>query len=245
MHLLIIGSEYTGKTTLATEISKWMIKSMGLQLVRWHNHFVVPELDGHLMIHAEGDQSKVGKTEMDLNTAADQEQILSLRPAVLEEYLRHLIWHHLHPDMFREDDALFVNHFYADAVYAPLYYGFGEPGSFSDRRARARASDAELLLHAPNIVLVLVHASAEAIKDRMKQNPRPRGILKEVDVDTVLKRFQEEYDSSLIIRKFTIDSTNSSVQEMLKDFLINMQPQFSMTDRLRLAVRREGREPSI
>lgn len=237
MHLLIIGCEYAGKTTVATEISKWMIKAMGLRLVRWHNHFVVPALDGHLMVHAEGDQSAVGKTETDLNTVADQEQILSLRPAVLEDYLRHLIWHHLNADMFREDDALFVNHYYADAVYAPLYYGYGEPGSFSDRRARARAWDAELLLHAPNMVLVLVHAAAEMIKERMHRNPRARGILKEADVETVLQRFQEEYDSSLIIRKFTVDSTSATIEELLEGFLRDMQPQFSMTDRLRLATR--------
>lgn len=77
MHLLIIGSEYAGKTTLATEISKWMIKSMDLQIVRWHNHFVVPELDGHLIIHAKGDQSQEGKTQIDLNTKKDKDQILS------------------------------------------------------------------------------------------------------------------------------------------------------------------------
>lgn len=45
--------------------------------------------------------------------------------------------------MFSKDDALFVNHFYADAVYAPLYYGFGKLNSFSDRRARARSWDEE------------------------------------------------------------------------------------------------------
>ncbi len=68
MHLLIFGSEYVGKTTLATEMPKWMIKFMGLRLVRWHNHFVVPDLDGHLMIHAEEDQTEEGKPTGKRNT---------------------------------------------------------------------------------------------------------------------------------------------------------------------------------
>ena len=73
-----------------------------------------------MLVHAEGDSTWVGKTEADLNTAADEEQILSLRPSVLEQLQRHNVWRHLHPDMFREDDTLFINHYYAEAVDAPL-----------------------------------------------------------------------------------------------------------------------------
>jgi hypothetical protein len=69
MRLLITGCGYTGKKNLATQISRWMIDVMGLRLVRWHNHFVVPQLDGHMLIHAEGDLTSVGKSEADLNTA--------------------------------------------------------------------------------------------------------------------------------------------------------------------------------
>ena len=237
MRLIIIGCEYAGKTTLATEISKWMIEAMGLRLVRWHNHFVVPQLDGHLMVHAEGHQATVGKTGDDLNTAADEEQILSLRPSVLEDLQRHMVWHHLNPDMFSEDDSLFINHFYAEAVYAPLYYGYGESGSFSDRRARARAWDAELLRYAPDTMLVLVHTVADVIKHRMNRKSRVRGILKEKDVEIVLDRFQEEYDNSLIIRKFALDTTRQTVEETLQGFLGEVQPLLSMVDRLRLATR--------
>ena len=133
MRLLIIGCEYAGKTTLARRISRWMIDSMGLPYVRWHDHFVVPRLDRHLIVHAGADAPVVGKDESDLNTAEDEDQILSLRPMVLEQLQRHNVWRHLHPDSFREEDSLFVNHFYAEAVYAPLYYGYGEPGSSGKR----------------------------------------------------------------------------------------------------------------
>ena len=138
MRLLLIGCKYAGKTTLAREISNWMIDAMGLAYVRWHNHFVVPRLDGHLIVHSAGDATSIGKGESDLNTVEDEDQILALRPSVLEQLQRHNVWRHLHPDLFRSDDTLFIDHYYAEAVYAPLYYGYGEPGSFADRRAAER-----------------------------------------------------------------------------------------------------------
>ena len=106
MRLLIIGCEYAGKTTLARRISRWMIEAMGLPYVRWHDHFVVPRLDRHLIVHAGAeapvagrDAPVVGKDDADLNTAEDEEQILSLRPSVLEQLQRHNVWRHLHPDL--------------------------------------------------------------------------------------------------------------------------------------------------
>ena len=90
-----------------------MIESTGLPYVRWHDHFVVPRLDRHLIVHAGTDATTVGKEEADLNTAGDEEQILALRPSVLEQLQRHNVWRHLHPDLFRAEDVLFVNHYYA------------------------------------------------------------------------------------------------------------------------------------
>ena len=227
MRLIIIGCEYAGKTTLAVAISKWMIQAMGLPFVRWHNHFVVPKLDQHLIVHgAEADESVFpGKTAADLFTEEDEDQMLSLSPLLLEQFQRHMIWRHIHPNMnSTEDDYLLINGYYADAVYAPLYYGYGEPGSFADRRQRARVWDAQLMGMAPDTVLVLVTASAAAIRQRMQQNPRPRCILQPQDAERVLDGFQEEYDLSLINRRFTLDTTCSSEQETFWAFLRKMWP---------------------
>lgn len=238
MRLLIVGCEYAGKTTLARGISEWMIDAMGLRLVRWHNHFVVPRLDEHIIVHAEEDVTPIGKEAEDLNTAEDEEQILSLRPSVLEQLQRHNIWRHLHPDLFRDDDTLFIDHYYADAVYAPVYYGYGQPGSFSDRTARARAWDAELLERAPDVVLVLVRASADAIKERMRETPRVRGVLKEEDVSHVLEGFDGQYESSLIRRKFDLDTTDASAGVTFQRFLKNLRPHMSDADRRRMTTPR-------
>jgi hypothetical protein len=133
MRLILIGCEYAGKTTLAVEISKWMIEALGLPFVRWHNHFVVPHIDQHLVVRAQGDDRipVPGKAAADELTEEEQEQILALKPALLEQFQRHMIWRHLVPSFYsNEDDYLLINWYYADAVYAPLYYGYGEPGSF-------------------------------------------------------------------------------------------------------------------
>ena len=238
MRLIIMGCEYAGKTTLAVDISKWMIQAMGLPFVRWHNHFVVPRLDQHLIVFREGEDEAMapGKTAADLFTEQDEEQMLSLSPLLLEQFQRHMIWRHIHPNMYRtEDDNLLINGYYADAVYAPLYYGYGQAGTFGDRRQRARVWDAELMGLAPDTVLVLVTTSAAVVRQRMQQNPRPRCILQPQDAELVLNGFQEEYDLSLINRRFTLNTTRSSEQETFRGFLRKLWPHLSQADRLRLA----------
>ena len=234
MRLLLIGCEYTGKSTLARNISRWMIEQMGVSLVRWHDHFVVPRLDGHTIIRAEGSDASVGKTDHDLNTAEDEEQIMSLRPNVLEQLQRHNVWRHLHPGLLQADDVLFVNFYYAEAVYAPLYYGYGEPGSFADRSERAREWDRELLPYAPDMVLVHVTADPAAVAQRMATRPRIRGILKQQDIPLVLDRFRQEYDVSLIERKFTLDTTDSTPEQTLAQFVERIRPHLSEVDRRRI-----------
>ena len=238
MRLLLIGCEYAGKTTLAVEISRWMIEVTGLKLVRWHNHFVVPRLDTHLVVRADDSTSVPGKQEADLNAEEDEQQIMGLRPSVLEQLTRHMVWRHLHPDIYRKNEhVLTTNQYYADAVYAPIYYGFGEPGSFADRRQRAREWDNELLSVAPDTVLVLVRASAEVIRRRMRQGQRSRVILKENDVELVLERFAEEYRDSLIPRRFELDTTTASAKETVAEFRRRVREHLPVTDPLRTAPR--------
>ena len=234
MRLILIGCEYTGKATLAEKISRWMIETMGVSLVRWHDHFIVPRLDDHTIIRAEGADATIGKAEHDLNTEEDEEQIMSLRPNVLEQLQRHNVWRHLHPGLLSSDDVLFINFYYAEAVYAPLYYGYGEPGSFADRTERAREWDSELLAYAPDTALVLVTADPATVAERMAHRPRVHGILKEQDIPFTLDRFQGEYEGSLIERKFTLDTTDTTPEETLRQFVERIQPHLSQTDRRRI-----------
>lgn len=110
-------------------------------MVRWHNHFTVPFLDRHMVIWPEGvsGQRTPGKQPHEEYGIDELEQVRQLKPSLLEQFQRHNIWRHIHQSMVRhEDDYLMIDSFYGDAVYALLYYGYGEPGAFSDRRRRAR-----------------------------------------------------------------------------------------------------------
>ena len=236
MQLILTGCGYAGKTTLAVEISRWMIREMGAPFVRWHNHFVVPRLDQHLIVEADpGSGGLPGKQGVDLNATEDEEQIMGLRPSVLEQLQRHNVWRHMHPDMFGpREDTLMIDFYYADAVYAPLYYGYGEPDSFSDRRRRAREWDHHLLVQAPDAVLVLVEASPSAIRSRMAADQRIREVLKPQDVETVLQGFRREYDDSLIRRRFALDTTDASPSQTIGEFLRSIRPHLTEWDLLRM-----------
>jgi thymidylate kinase len=255
MYLIMIGCEYAGKTTLATEISKWMIDAMGLNMVVWHDHYVVPgsassstSTGDHLTILKPGTRQpdtpygayviRDPDAEDPQDKARDNE-VLGLSPWLLEQLQRNMIWRHLHHGMVRDKaDYLSVNFYYADAVYAPLYYGFGEPGSFADRTKRARHWDAEMLQMAPDTVLVLVKASAEAIRERMRARPRTRALLKESDVGLVLDRFEEEYENSLIQRRLSLDTTDAPVEDTLAQFVDEIRPHMSQMDLLRIVSQR-------
>jgi thymidylate kinase len=218
MRIILIGSEYAGKSTLAGEITRWLEENMGRGQFGgygWHDHFVVPYL------------SHPGP-----NAEEHAQQIRSMSPSLLQMHSIHMIEYHM--QMLADDHFLAINWYYGDAVYAPLYYGYGRPGEYADVRWIARHSDAKIMKMAPDTVLVLVKATPAVIRKRMSENPRPDCILKDDDVDSVVQRFEEEYTMSLLRRRFTVDTSDASVQDTFKEFLRCMEPHIPGADRMAL-----------
>lgn len=232
MRVIIAGCEYVGKTTLAGQISRWMIRSMGLPSVRWHAHFVLPHLDRHVLVPDSGETSTLDREEVEV--------ILQLPPFIKEQLQRYMIWRHLCNDMYRaSDDYLMIDFYYGEAVYAPLYYGYGgSDDPFSDRRRRAREWDTEIMMQAPDTVLVLLRASVEAVRRRMHLDPHDGSILKPDDVPIVLRRFEDEYAESQIERRFALDTSDSSPDRTFEEFLRQMRPHFTAIDHLRIGSNR-------
>ena len=227
MRLIITGCTYAGKTTLAVEISKWMIREHGSPSVRWHNHFVVPNLERHLVVvrDADGGYEMQREETPDRDPAAMVAQFRSMPPTMLESFSRHMIWHHLHPSMFHDDpDYLLIDFYYGDAVYAPLYYGYGEPISFADRDRRARAWDGHVVQLAPDTILVLVRASANVIRERMRRACRSDAVLEDSHVEHVLAGFERQYVNSLIPRRIALDTGSGDVDATFDSFLTQMRP---------------------
>ena len=216
MRIFIIGCEYTGKTTLVNRITEWIAQTMG-SYTGCHDHFTLPNVgQGEAM-------DKIEETVMGL---------IETVPSFVEQFQRFQFVYHLQPVLFHRDDYLIVNWYYADAVYVPLYYpNLGG----HDRQYLARFIESDLKILAPDMVLVLVKASPDVVRDRMRQEARPQCPLKNSqDVEFVLDRFQEVYTNSILDAKITIDTTSTSSSEALQDFVRQVEPHLRPVDRQRI-----------
>lgn len=234
MELIVVGSEYAGKTTLVNQIVPWIGKTMGGGRGA-HDHFVIPP------------------AEMSLE---DQEYYIKAPRTIKESHQRYMIEYHLHQSFYKDPDHLLVGFHIEEAVYAAMYYGYGGKGQYAERSALARAIEVEVMERAPETILVYLTADAEVIRERMHQQPRPsgvvreehqeqggiskrttmlpRGILEEKDVEHALGRFQEEFDASLIRKKITLDTSKSTAESTMAEFVERYVPLMSDRDRTRL-----------
>ena len=162
------------------------------------------------------------------------DDVRALKPWLLEQLQRIMVWRHMHHTVIEEDasDSIQVGLHYAEAVYAPMYYGYGRD-SFSDRRRRARQWDRALLEFAPETILVLLRASPEAIRERMRAAPRPDGVPREEDVEMVIDLFEEQYASTELKQKLAIRTSGVTVEESVAEFAGRVEPFLTDEDRRR------------
>jgi hypothetical protein len=212
-----MGCDYTGKRALAERIVEWWHDLTGSP-VSFHDHFTPP-------FHVQDNPT----TDED----AENEQLASMVPSLLEKFQRYQIEYHIRP-FARNHDLLAINHYYGDAVYAPLYLGYGQPGEYGDRRMLARHYDKEMLEVFPDVVLVMMKASPSVVRERMAQERRPGYPVTEDDVEMVLERFQEQYDQSIIFRRFALDTSEVSGEETFESFVAQIDPLISEQDALRI-----------
>ena len=149
MRLIIVGCEYVGKTTLANHIIEWTRRTMGGGRT-FHDHFTIPN------------------PEMEPEV---QEEFLTVSPQIKEMYQRFMMAHHLSPEFYRAPDHNMTGFHIEEAVYAPLYYGYGGRESGAEGRSPegqrtqwARRIDKEILDMASDTVLI--HMKAEPGRDR-------------------------------------------------------------------------------
>ena len=217
MRLIITGCEYTGKTTLANEIARWKEATMGPPIPPgmpgFHDHFALPEIN-------HGDV-----------TDEEAEQVWALSPRLKMLVQNHQVVYHLNPSFYADHDNILVGFHIEDAVYAPRYYGYGEGG---ERSHWARIVEGEIVGKAFETILVLLTASPETIRERMRADPHPRGLVKDEDVEEVLADFETEFGKSILRYKFALDTSNSTPEETLERFLELATPMLRDSDRLRM-----------
>ena len=225
MRLVLVGCEYTGKTTLANEIAKWKDCTMGPVIPEnmppFHDHFTFPHVS-----HGEF-------------TDEECEKIWAVVPRLGAMIQNHQILYHIQSTFFRDHDNFLVGFHFDEAVYSPLYYGYGGGGLSS---LIARSIESSIMRDFPDTVLVMLKASTDVIRKRMRENPHHWGLLKEKDIECVQGRFDEEYASTLLRYRFTLDTSTATVEETLADFVTKMVPHLRESDRMRIQTHRPSVE---
>ena len=242
MNIILVGCEFAGKTTLAAEIAEWSESTLGVG-GHFHDHFTIPcsELTGQAA-----------------------EEYRTAHPQIKEMFQRFMMAYHISYIFYRNPDHNVVGLHIEEAVYAPLYYGYGGKNSQApdrspegQRAVLARDMEHEILERAPETLLVLMKASPEVIKQRMRPHlrdsktaeaqhePKPsdeptRGVVREKDVEYVLKRFEEEFEASLLKNKIVLDTTTSRLEETLGEFVEKVQRYLTEADRKRMRDRRSA-----
>ena len=216
MKLILVGCGCAGKSTLSRGIIEWTNRTSG-EGRTFHDHFAIPNEE---------------------LSPESKEHLMAAPPLLKEMFQRFMIAHHLSRVFFIGTDQNYVGFHIEEAVYAPLYYGYGTKDSGASHRSgegqrtkRARAMETELMRIAPDTVLVLLKATAEVISRRMRDDPHEHQIVKEEDIPRVLGRFDEEYAGSIIQKKFVLDTTDTTPEETLDQFLEQFEPYFTDADR--------------
>ena len=238
MNIILIGCEFAGKTTLAAEIVEWSEESMGFSS-HFHDHFTIPS------------------TELSAEAGASYKAV---HPQVKEMFQRFMISYHVSEGFYSQPDHNLMGCHIEEAVYAPLYYGYGGPDTGSpirspqgQRTEMARHTEEEILKIAPHTVLILMKATPEVIRARMSENffadaesverqkksklfgEPTRGVVQDKDVEHVLGRFEEEFEASLIKNKLVLDTTSATLEETMAEFVEGVTPFLSDADRARMA----------
>ena len=81
--------------------------------------------------------------------------------------------------------------------------------------------------HLPDIVLVHLSASDEAIVERMKAQPHAYQIIQREDIPDLKKRFEQEVERSLFCwggRRIDMDTTDKTPQQSLDELLERSEP---------------------
>ena len=232
MNLILTGCEWAGKRTLGNLIAKWWCEQTGEDYYpppggHFHDHFTVP----HVVHIDDKNHPHRGQSEKD---------ILKLNPGLLEHFQRYQIEYHFSRGFVNSGDHWTIDWYYGDAVYAPFYWGYGRPGEYADRREMRKHHDKDVMEVMPDCILVLVKSAPDAIRQRMRDGEsaypdrHAATMFRAKDAGYILGRFQEEFENSLILQRFSIDTTDATPEESLQEFVAKVGPYLTQRDRAQM-----------
>jgi shikimate kinase len=189
LKVILIGCEYTGKSTLAMKLVNWG-KTHDMQF-HLDDHFTIP--DASL-------------------PDEDRKTMLALSPQFKERFQRFQDVYHVRI-LRKYRDAIEVGFYSENTIYGPLYYGY-QPNFLAIRHGRRLEKELP-----DETILVLLTARPSEIIKRMTSHPHTYQVIKQKDIPELLEKFEEEYQSTTIHAKIKIDTTNLTPDQVLQELL--------------------------
>ena len=211
MRAIFVGIEYAGKSTLIDLLDRYYRK----RGIRPHidDHFTIPD----------------STLTPDSRAAA-----LHFPDDVKERSQRMQI--HYHIDIIRNlEHVLMAGWHIEEAVYAAMYGNEPDSPYYSgymyniQRHYEARVLES----HLPNLILIHMTASDEAIRHRMQTTPHEYQIIRESDIPELKNRFSEEVEKSLLAigpTPIVLDTTDKTPQQSLDELLTLSEPTISTAE---------------
>ena len=200
MRCIFVGIEYAGKTTLIQLLNEYYTRRG--QSVHMDDHFTIPD----------STLSPESRAQM-LNYPNDvkermQRMQIQYHVEVIRNYAHVLIsgWH-IEESIYSE--------FYGEDADSPYYPNFWH--------ANKRTHEALVYeTRVPDIVLIHVTASDDAIRERMKSDPHEYEIIKEKDISALKSRFAAECGESLLAKshRIDLDTTGKTPHQSLDELLL-------------------------
>ena len=147
VNLMLTGCEFAGKTTLGEGICAWIAGTMGSSR-SFHDHFTMPSPEIR---------------------DADRDLFMRMSPDFRERFQRYQLDYHLHPAFYAANDHLLIGYHIEEAVYAPLYYGYGGDGAVPRRSRQARELERRIMGFEQEVTATLIRAVIEI--DNTKLTP--------------------------------------------------------------------------
>ncbi len=205
MRTLFVGIEYAGKSTLVQHLAEYYRR----RRLRPHvdDHFTIPD---------------------DTLTPESKQIMLGLPDDMKERMQRMQIQYHV--DILRRYPyPIFAGWHIEEAVYTAAY-GRDPASPYYANYAYQfhRLYEAQVFeQHLPDLVMVHVTASDEAIRERMRRQPHQHQVIREADIAMLKERFAEEVAHSLFTyqgRTIVLDTTARTPAESLDDLLAASEP---------------------
>ena len=125
---------------------------------------------------------------------------------------------------------------FAACVMDPFRYG--ADGAPQDRKVVSKQVERAIMRFAPDVILVHVKAAPEVIARRIKEHPHQNPVLKEKDIASVLKLFEDACARTSLRTKITLDTSTAPVQATIAEFARKIERYLTDTDRLRILTHR-------